>query len=72
MYLPVSRLASSPTIGWEIPAGHLTEQHAAAHAVEGFLCAFLKLASLGVCNILHNVQTPAVQALVQALQPIQL
>ena len=26
MYLPVSLLASSPTIGWEIPAGHLVEQ----------------------------------------------
>ena len=41
------------------------------YAVEGFLCTFFKFASLGVCDILHDVQALGA-ALVQALQPMQL
>ena len=69
--LPVRRLARRPTIGWEIPAGHLTEQHpqltqskdSSAHFSSSPLCAYAMY-----CITFK----PWVHAFVHALQPIQL
>lgn len=56
IYFPVSLLARSPYHRMRDSCRTAYRTAAAAYAVKGFLCAFLKLSSLCVCNILHDIE----------------